>query len=87
MEIEITKTQTVKVEEGDILLVTIPPSTNTNHVSSFRKSLTEQVRKMVGSDKVIFVVAAVDHADIRMELVKESKLDDIYQRLEALEKP
>lgn len=85
VDIQVTDTQTVKVEEGDILLVTVPTNTSDKQLMSFRKSFTKQVKDMVGSDKVVVIVVAAEAGTVSMGLVKREELDDIRQRLDDLE--
>ena len=83
-DIKITDAQTIKVEEGDVLLMTVPPETHQQQIGAFRKSFTDKVKKMVGSN-VIVVVAAAEPGTMSMDLVKSKDLKDIYERLGDLE--
>lgn len=80
-EIEITKMQRVKIEEGDILVATVPPGTSEQQLRSFRRQVTEDVAALGAR---VYVVAAEPGAVV-FELVKEGDLADIYARLEKIE--
>lgn len=81
-EIKITETQRVKVEKGDILVVTVPKETPGRQVRMFRMQLHKDVTAL---GALAYVVAAEPGA-IVFELVKQAQLTDIYARLEVLER-
>lgn len=82
MDVKVTSTLTVKVEDGDILFVKAPAETPYKNMREFQRSLQECVRRSIGVDALV----VVDSCDIEMSIVKRNELSDIKQRLDDLEK-
>jgi hypothetical protein len=82
--VRVGNVQKVKMEDGDILCVTVPPTTPANMLGSFRKHLEEDVQKRFGEKCYVLVVAAETGA-VALDIAKRNELADIYQRLDALE--
>lgn len=84
MEIKVDNTHVVKLEDGDILHVTVPIDTRYEQVLAFRKHLEKEVKEKVG-DRCIVIVTASEPGTVEVKAIKRNELSDIYQRLDALE--
>ena len=81
-EVEILASQITKLEDGDILLVTVPINTDQKHTSFFRQYMNNLVKEKMQLDAQVLVAAG----DVKMSVLKAEKLGDIHQRLDDIEK-
>ncbi len=82
MDIKITDTKTIKIENGDILLVTVPVATPADVRVKYCQQLKNTIKENLGIAAVIVVTAA----EMEMSIVKRNELSDLYQRIDDLEK-
>lgn len=79
--VTIERLQKLKLEDGDILHVTVSPTTQMGQAARFQQQLTDRVKHDLHVDVVVVVLLA----ECTMSIVKRNELSDIYQRLDDLE--
>ena len=75
MEIEVTKTYRTKMEEGDILVVTVPLATPRSTVQGLRDRLTEAVRDKLKLERVAVFVFAAEPGTVQFDIVGKQTSD------------
>lgn len=83
MSVEITDLQKVKMEDGDILLITVPPNTPSSMISRFRETTTMIFREKFG-EKCHVIIAAVEPGEMSLSIAKRNELSDMHQQIDDL---
>lgn len=76
----------VKIEEGDFVLVTVPENTPHRMVRRFQEVMELKIRKELHVSDFSVAVVGAKPGEVSIQTTKRNELNDIYQRLDDLEK-
>lgn len=72
----------IKLEDGDILLMTVPKTMTPPRMRMLRQNLIDMLKNEIRVEATPVVVTE----EFKVEIVKRSELKGLYRRLDALEK-
>lgn len=83
-EVVVKSMEKAKLEDGDLLLVTVSETTSTEVMMQFQNHMNGVIREVMKVNAVSEVVSC--DGEVRLDVIKHHELSDIYQRLDELER-